>query len=126
MKNKINQYKLLDRILSSFRTPDDKVIIVELYVNKLTAKELGISTEIHEALYDILYENGHFKKDYNNNPRITAKGILFNENEGYVRNYLLNRFYRVCAISNTIILAIGAFGLLVIEILKYRHHLLFE
>ena len=123
-----NQNKLLDKILTELRNydRDSTTKIMEIH---LQAKAWNIKEDVLRALYQILVEDKYLNSDY----KITARGILFNENEGYEKNAIILSFenrrierlekntFRVVSLA-----AISTTILVIIELYRIWHHLHWE
>lgn len=121
-----SQNALLDSALSIIRNRNNEYdTTFNTAAIILTAKDLGIPYDTCKALLDILVENGHAyysESEYN----ITAKGILFNENEGYRKMNKRENVKLFLSVFNSVLLTVSALGLLLFECWKVWHHLKYE
>jgi hypothetical protein len=121
-----SQNELLDKALFIIRNKDNKFdTTFNTAAIVLTAKELGLSVDTAKALLDILVENGHAyysESEY----KISARGVLFNENKGYVKESKQENMKLFLTVFNSVLLTVSALGLLIFEFWKVWHHLNYE
>ena len=126
-----NQTQLLDKILKILRDNKGNPFVSEQAGNRmtelaieLTVKKLKVDKEIAQALFDTLVADKYaITTNEGIGYSITAKGILFNENEGYRCLWWAKNARTILQALQAFALALGslaALGLLILEIQKYH------
>ena len=124
-----NYLLVLDEMLRKLRDSDGRLHWSDFAVIKLTADKLGVSLNERQELWDKLEHDKYAYKDDGGYVHINASGLIFIDNEGYTGQQRRETISKNLQTIGNVLLTVGsiaAIGLLIMEILKYGHHLTWE
>lgn len=124
----------LDKALKIYRQPNDGQHIDDLIdatlknvAARLTAEDNGVKKEdVRDSIHYFLLDKGlieKLNKDSFRTYKITPKGILFDEFEGFEKSLKSNFYLKTWTVVQGVSIAVGAVGLLFFEAWKIYHHL---